>query len=285
MSMLLALLACQPDGPYTTLIEADPSRDGRDGTHGPYGAALQQLRVQARVVESVDVGVIVPADEGGAALDGDFPVMVFIQGGLVAPERYHWLPAHAATRGYVSVVPHHSLDLAISQVDNGLYALDGVAERTAHVAPGAEAVIAGHSLGGVVSAMQWVDQPRLVGLGLLASYPAEGTPVEERTDALVLSLTGSEDGLALEEDVREGWRRFGGARWLGVLEGMNHYDWTDDATAEELANDGASTVPLDQTRRAAQAVFDAWLDAVLLGDADAREALDSGGFDGVELER
>jgi len=284
--VLMLLLACAPTGPGEVVIAPDEARDGLDGAEGPYGAAWLPVRVQARVDGAVDAEVVFPSDASGEPLDGPFPALIFVQGGLVTPERYRWISAHAATRGYVGISAQHKGDLAIFEADNGRFALEGVeAIESGTLAgllePGADAVVTGHSLGGVVAPILWVDDPRMVGMAIIASYAANSTPVEERTDSLTLSLTGAEDGSALREDVEEGWERLGGQTWLGVVEGMNHFNWTDDATAENLEGDGVATRPEEETRRDAMRVFDAWMDASF-GDEQALDALNAGEFSGVE---
>jgi len=284
--LLLLILACAPTGPGEVLIAPDEARDGLDGVEGPYGAAWLSTTVQARVTEGVEAEVVFPSDADGEPLAGPFPALVFIHGGLVTPERYRWLAAHAATRGYVGVAAYHPAGLAISQIDNSLYALEAVENSESGtlaglIEPGSDVVISGHSLGGVVSSILWVDDPRMVGMAMLAAYPADNTPVESKTDSLVLSLTGSVDGSAEQPDVEAGWERFGGETWLGVVDGMNHFDWTDDATPEELAGDGTSTRSLEETRRDAMRVFDVWMDASF-GDETALDVLNTGDFSGVE---
>jgi predicted dienelactone hydrolase len=75
--------------------------------------------VQARVTEGLDVDVIYPSDSQGAVdrSGAPYPVIVFVQGGLVTVQRYQWLTAHLASRGYVVLAPHHQLDLPVLEVE------------------------------------------------------------------------------------------------------------------------------------------------------------------------
>jgi hypothetical protein len=96
-----------------------------------------------------------------------------------------------------------------------------------------------------------------------------------------LLLTGAEDRKAPDEFFPE-WERFPEPRWGGVIDGMNHYDWTDDPTEGELSRDGTATRPADESRADAWRVLDTWLDATLLDDDLAAERLDDDDFEGVE---
>lgn len=96
------------------------------------------------------------------------------------------------------------------------------------------------------------------------------------------SLGGTEDLRSIPADVEAGWERFAAPRYLGLVEGMNHYDWTDGATARELEGDGVPTRPQAQTRQDALRVLDTFADAVLGADEAAWSALESGTFPGVE---
>jgi hypothetical protein len=289
--LLLSALGCGSPGPVELALQPDPTATGEDGERGPYGAARATYRTQARVSERLIFEVTWPADAEGI-LDpagAPYPCVLSVQGGLVEPERYRWMAEHMASRGAVVLAPRHSLDLAILESDNASYALDEALERAAlpgdplegALEEGGPVVAMGHSLGGVVAAMLWVADPRVEGVSVLASYAAGGTDVESMGGSPSLLLTGAEDQVPPEEFFPE-WERFPEPRWGGVIEGMNHYDWTDEATESELAGDGVSTRPASESRRDAWRVLDSWLDATLLGDPEAAARLDEGQFPGVE---
>jgi len=280
--MLWMLWACAaPEGPGTVLLSP--------GEDGPFGAAWVETRATARVTEAIRVEVTFPADADGwpdaAALPA--PVVVLVQGGLVSVARYRWLAAHAASEGYVVVAPDHPSDLAFFAAGNGLAALEAVEAGGGVlyglVEPGGPAVTVGHSLGGVVASILWADSARFDGLVTFASYPADGTEVEGR-GAPYLALTGALDAQASVEQVVSGWERFAGPRWLGVVDGMGHYGWTDGDAADDLAQGGdldAGARVDAETRTDALRPLDAFFSATLRGDASATEALDAGGFTGV----
>lgn len=274
---MLLLLACV--APPTLLLDPDPARTGADGADGPYGAALTTHAYTARVTETVTVDFVYPADGDASAvpLDGGWPLVVFVHGGAVEAERYHWLAAHLASRGYAVGLPHHPLDLAFFEAGNARVAREGLAQDEPLSGMSA---IGGHSLGGVVSVIDWVADPAFTAVFLAASYPDDGTDPTERGDSPALSLAGAEDGYASVADVAAGAERFSNVTY-GVVDGMTHFDWVDNPTDAELAKDGVSTGTA-ATRTHALDVVDTFLDASLRGDADAAARL-AGPFAGVEL--
>ncbi|MCO4745913.1 MAG: hypothetical protein KC912_14055 [Proteobacteria bacterium] len=274
--LLAPLAACTPLP--TELLAEDASASGADGERGPLGADLYTFMAQARVTERMHYEVVVPV--GGEA---PYPLVTMVHGGFVDTERYRWLTAHLASRGYVVVAAEHPANLAITQIGNSEVALSDFERRPLadRLDADAPAAVMGHSLGGVIAAMTWNTDGRYAGLGLLASFPAAGTAVETRSDGSVLSLWGSEDG-GDEEEAMHAVERFDTDANFARIDGMNHYAWTDDASASELGRDGVATRPDDETRPDALRVLDTWLDAVLYEDAGAASALSAGQFANVE---
>ena len=181
------------------------------------------------------------------------PPLVLVQGGKVERERYHWLGEELGGWGYTVLVPQYPRDLAILGMERTHRVLEDARERGL-VADG-PAVLTGHSLGGAVGAYQWVEHPDdYAELVLLASWPAENLEVEER-DERTLLLVGDEDGEPLSE-FEERTERFTDLT-THVIEGMTHYDWTDDATEKELEKQGTTaTRPQSETR--AEALDHLW---------------------------
>jgi dienelactone hydrolase len=200
-------------------------------------------------------------------LADDAPVVLFIHGGLVPADRYRWIGIHLASRGYAVAAPTHSLDLAIFESGNALAVLDDIERRRPRVPTAA----AGHSLGGVIADWAFQDDPRVGAAALFASFPAGSGPVPQ--PGPVLSLSGTTDESAFPDEVQAGAERYPEAR-LHFVEGLNHYGWTDGATEGELSGDGPLERPLDELREDALRVFDAWLDASLRDDPEARARLD-----------
>ncbi len=290
LSTSLCLLACAGPSEVVVDLQPDAERTGQDGADGPHGVAHATFAAQARVTDVVDYEVAWPALADGGFDDaaGRCEVVGLIHGGLVEADRYRWLITHLASRGYCVLSADHDLDLAIFESDNTSIALDDALARSdAGRGPlagalGDRAAVMGHSLGAVVATFRWIADDRFEGVALLASWAAEGSPVEEQVGRPSISLIGSEDraGDATQE-AYERYDRFPEPRWFGVIEGMNHYDWADDPSDANLLSDGVPTRPRDQTRRDAARVLDAWLDAWLRDDADAMAALDARDFDRV----
>lgn len=288
--MVLLALGCGPDHAVVRLLDADPARDGAEGRLGPHGVAATWRRYPARVTEVVHTRVYWPVDVGGALAVTDAPGMLLVQGGRVAVERYDWLAAHLASRGYAVVAPDHPLDLAFFETGNALDAWTGAVDDADAPFAGllsedGPAAIGGHSLGGVVAAIDWVRDERFDALCLLASYPAAGTDVAARAGSPVLSIVGAEDGASRPATVREGFERFAEPRWYAEVDGLTHYGWTDGATEAEREGDGVPTRPEADARADAMAVVDTFLDAVLTLDPEAAARLEAGAFSGVEVSR
>jgi alpha-beta hydrolase superfamily lysophospholipase len=255
---------------------------------------MVNLLTQARVTERVNVTVVFPADSQGnlrrPVAPSFYPIVLFIHGGLVPFDQYRWLARHFATRGYVVVGAAHVLDLAVFQPDNSLAALRAVraastvAGHTLEGAVGATSpvIVMGHSLGGVIATWEWTNQP-MQGVVLLASYPATDAVATPALQSPVLSISGSQDGQAHVEDVTRGWQRFASPKLLAIVDGMNHYNWTD--ANPTVPSDRPATRPLDQVRRDALRVIDSWLDATAKQDADAAQRLTAAMFAGVMVTR
>lgn len=284
MSLLL-VLACGPLSQPVPLVEPGGSASPAPGEAGPYGAARVRARAQARVTDAIDLDIVYPSDTTGLPDVSDTPVVVFVHGGLVPAERYHWLPVHLATRGWTTVLPHADLQLAITEPGNGSLALDRLHQLAEAGGPldglvgTRQPVVAmGHSLGGVMAAGQWATDEDVDALVWLASFSADFQPMEQGTGP-VLALTGTTDVFEWET-LEAQLDRVSGPTLDARIDGMNHYAWTDDATERELASDGPQTRPVAETRADALQILDRWLDVELFG---ADPALLDGPFDDVEL--
>jgi len=121
--------------------------------------------------------------------------LLFYPGGLVDPHAYIPSLQGLAVEGYTIVILKVSANLAITNRNKA-------ASYKVHFPEVEQWVLAGHSLGGVVSCMDIYDNPsEYVGAILMASYN-DGSADLSDWDGAVLSLFGSEDRLATVESIR-----------------------------------------------------------------------------------
>ncbi len=273
---------CAP--PPTLLLAADADRAGAPGDAGAHGALLLSRTLRVRGDRPLDVDIVAPTDDDLAVAAGPFPPALLVQGGAVSVERYHWLAAHLASRGFVVVAPHHVADLAFFSQGDGLDALaalrrvagasssdEALADRVAAV-PG---LAIGHSLGGVVATNAFadaVDDADVTHLVLLAAVPNPGVDVGRR-DGRVLSVAGALDGLITVDEVVAGAAEFRAPTTVAVVDELTHFQLTDDPTDDNLAREGTSS-PLTADEVRPRALF--LVDAMLLdvqGDASGARLL------------
>jgi len=288
----LLALGCTPPALESVRAPSDAVRTA--GQPGPLGVGRTSWRAPVRVTESTVIEVHAPVDAQGQLVGGPYPPVVFVHGGLVGPERYRWWAEHVASRGYVVLTATHPADLAIfaqGTSDEALAHLRDAAQDPDHplygaVLPDAPAAVTGHSLGGVVAARSFVEDPQdFVTLGIIASFPAGWDDLTTRAGDPVLSIVGENDGSADLTRVRDAILDQPDPRLYAVVDGMNHYDWADDVSEGELARDGERARPVPQAREDAMRVMDTWLDAWMLDDASALDAWSSADFDGVQETR
>ena len=257
--------ACVPEP--TLLLEHDDARAGAPGDDGAFGALLLPRSLRVRGDRAVDADVVAPTADGDGVAAGPFLPVLLVQGGAVTVERYHWLAAHIASRGFVVVAPHHALDLAFFSQGDGLDALAALrragdgddADLGGRIAD-APALAIGHSLGGVVASNAFAgDEGGVTHLVLLAAVPNPGVDVS-RTSGRVLSVAGGNDGSISAAEVEDGARAFRATTTVAVVQGLTHYQLTDDPTADNLEREGTtSPLTLDDARRRALFLVDAML--------------------------
>jgi hypothetical protein len=255
--MLLALtLACTASEESTPLLY-DAERSGLAGQDGPWGVQLRSV-----LYGDPPTDVYGPITEAGELANVGLATVtiVLLQGGGVVPERYDWLAIHLASRGATVLVPHHGLDLASVDPTAGERAL-AAAINAGDVEQGSPVGVAGHSLGGVMAAEHWVGDETVNGLALLASYPADDTPVEDRKEGSVISIVGTSDGKVTVNQAEEGAARFNVENALVKVEGLTHYDWTDAPYQSEVDADGSSPQSRTDVRRIALYALDGWVDS------------------------
>ncbi len=214
----------------------------------PQAEALAALQSDAAVtVVQGEWLVFAPVGEAPAA------GLIFYPGGRVDPRAYAPAARAIAAEGYrVAIVPM-PLNLAV-------LAPGRAAEVMAAYPEVAAWAVGGHSLGGAMAANFAAAQPEAVrGLVLWAAYPAASDDLSA-SDLAVVSVYGTEDGVASAADVLAAAERLpADTRWV-PLEGGNHaqFGWYgpqggDDAAslshADQQAQAVAATVALLETLR------------------------------------
>lgn len=120
--------------------------------------------------------------------------LVFYPGGRVDPRAYAPAARAIAAQGHLVVIVPMPLNLAVLAPDRAAQ----VIQAFPSVEPWA---VGGHSLGGAMAARFAHEHPTAVeGLVLWAAYPAESDDLSNR-DLAVVSIYGTEDGLATPEKV------------------------------------------------------------------------------------
>ena len=141
--------------------------------------------------------------------------LVFYPGGRVDPRAYAPAARAIASEGHVVVIVPMPLNLAVLAPNRASEVIGAFADV-------AQWAIGGHSLGGAMAARFAHSNPSAVhGLVLWAAYPAEGRDLSE-LDLPVVSIYGTEDGLATPEQVEASRSRLPpDTRWVPI-EGGNH---------------------------------------------------------------
>jgi pimeloyl-ACP methyl ester carboxylesterase len=265
-------LGCEP--PPTVLLPADAARRGELGSDGPHGAVWWQRAARVRGDRAIDVDVIAATDADGAPLPAQHPVL-FVHGGAAAAVRYHWLARHLATRGHVVILPHFLFDLpffADANVEGALEAVatgESVDTDLVGVVGEREAVIMGHSLGAVVAAGAFDRSERFGSLVMVSGYPDPGSPPTRR-DGFALSIVGERDGLVDVAEVHAGLEALQTTSLGAVVDGLTHYQLTDDPTEGELAREGTEGDDRSLVRSRALFLLDAVVEDPLLARDPSR---------------
>lgn len=257
------LSACAPEAP-TKLLDVDRGGTHEFGERGIWGVYLHERTFRVRVDEAVDVDVFVNA------FPQPSPPVIMVPGGAVDTERYRWLGAHIASRGFTVIAPHHSLPILLEQgsIFDAFQAVRTAAQDaddplSDSIDPNAPALILGHSLGGVSAAKAWASKPNdFSHLGFLCSTTDTADDYSTRPlrgHEKILSIIGTADKRVLEESAREGIQTFRAPLTFAAVEGMNHYQVVENPTESELEDDGTPTIDAERARFLAMFLVDSML--------------------------
>lgn len=244
---------------------------------GP-GVGLATFETRTNGSDLVQVDVVFPIDGSGHATGSGRPALVFVQGGFVTPDQYRWQAERLATEGYVVAMPHHLLDLAFFEVDNGAAARELLVSPPHSLLTGlvdpTRIAVAGHSLGGVVASKLAVEG-HFQALVIEASFPdSADDKALPNLHIPSLSMAGSKDCSAKFELVEAGWNKLQSPTALLVLSGLTHYQFTGDQAPDEKRNclpDGS----LDDAHARVGAALVSFLNSALNSQSIDQAALSS----------
>jgi hypothetical protein len=174
------------------------------------------------------------------------PTVGFIiyPGGLVDPASYAPIARAIAAKGFLTIIVKMPSDLAIFAFDRATAVIDDYdAIKTW--------VIGGHSLGGVSScAYAQNNTEKVDGVVMWASYPSGAYSIHNK-DLRVISIYGTNDGLAtIEEDIEPSKAHYPPDARFEPIEGGNHTQFGWYNTSPDPLQPGDS--PADITREEQQ---------------------------------
>lgn len=178
----------------------------------PYG-------VMDKAVESIKSDSTVTVEESNDIVfrpnKGYEKGVIIYPGTRVNSEAYAVLARDIAEDGILVVIAQMPLDLSVLDINRA----DRIIEKFPDVSSWS---ISGHSMGGAMAAFYTNDnREKIDGLIMLASYPSESTNLSG-SSVKVLSLFGSEDKIATEDEVLERVSLFPADAQYYKISGGNH---------------------------------------------------------------
>jgi predicted alpha/beta-hydrolase family hydrolase len=163
---------------------------------------LKPLSAEQIALDALDDGNGVTVDDSNSSIrlipsdDPRSTGLAFYPGAKVDPQAYAHVLRPIAEAGFPVVIFKQPFNLAIldsNAADAVIGDPDDTVERWA---------VGGHSLGGAIASRYAErDRDELVGLLLFAAYPVND--MSERTGLAVMSISGTNDGLATPADIEE----------------------------------------------------------------------------------
>ncbi|WP_418969738.1 alpha/beta hydrolase [Alloscardovia omnicolens] len=166
--------------------------------------------------------------------------IVFYGGGLVEDASYAKLGAKLADRGYSFYLIHSTLNLPVLSIQK--------AQQVIHRYGLKHVYLGGHSLGGVVAAMNAENagdagsSGEIDGLLFLASYPPESVDLSSRK-LRVLSLTASNDKVLQWDNYEKAKKRLPSDASYVTIDGGNHSGF---GLYGHQRGDGEATISADE---------------------------------------
>lgn len=166
-------------------------------------------------VELDDQGDVVVLRPTGASDDRG---LVFLAGAKVDPQAYAATFQEVAAEGTTVVIVKPFLNLAILE----RRPLDAFTDHAPEVGSWA---VGGHSMGGV-KACSYAESGEVDALVLLASY-CSGDALADRTDLDVISVSGTQDGLATPEKIDDSLADLPASTEVVRIDGASHAQFGD----------------------------------------------------------
>lgn len=183
-------------------------------TYAAEPAGLVAVQEDPRV-ELDDQGDVVVLRPTGASDDRG---LVFLAGAKVDPQAYAATFQEVAAEGTTVVIVKPFLNLAILE----RRPLDAFTDHAPEVGSWA---VGGHSMGGV-KACSYAESGEVDALVLLASY-CSGDALADRTDLDVISVSGTQDGLATPEKIDDSLADLPAGTEVVRIDGASHAQFGD----------------------------------------------------------
>ena len=246
VGLLLVIALAFGVGTAASVLVRPPLVIGQDAITDAASAGVTPVLEK---VNGADVLAVLPPT-GTTARD---VLVIIYPGGLVRPQAYEWLARALAVRGFATVIPVFSFDLALTDTGraNSLIERYGAGKRV---------VLAGHSLGGAMAAQYLADELKagrqpVSGLVLMGAYPPDGADLSA-AKLTAVSLRGEFDDVADQAEVVNGMTRLPAGSTLVQIDGAVHSFF---GRYGPQAGDGTAGVPRAAAEAQILATFEAFL--------------------------
>ena len=210
-----------------------------ENVYQPNEVALQALKSDVQVTVTQQDGFITFEPAAQRTTTG----FIFYPGGRVDYRAYAPVLHEIAARGYFVALMHVKLNLAFFDVN----AADKVISQFPEINQWA---IGGHSLGGVAAALYTnTHLDKIRAIAFWASYPADD--MLKNSNVVILSLHGSEDGLATDGKIEESKALLPAHTQFVTIEGGNHGQF--GSYGPQAGDNPASISPEEQWTQTAEA--------------------------------
>lgn len=191
----------------------------------PMPEAFAALRTNENILIETDPWLVFQIN--GAEVETG---LIVYPGARVDARSYAPMARSISEKGYLVVVPKMPLNLAVFSPNK--------AAEIQKAYPNIKIwIIAGHSLGGTMAARFASKNPQSIrGLVLLTSYPLTASNLQN-TDLPVISIYGSNDGIATLDEVRTSKENLPeSTKWVEIV-GGNHsqFAWYGDQSGDSKA--------------------------------------------------